>query len=235
MAKKITKRKEFAMTPIAEWLNSFFAGFDYAILEAYHNFTKATGGFFTPFIKFFTFLGNKGWFLIVLALGLFMFSKTRKTAVAMALAIIFGALIVNITVKPLVARPRPFVANETFRLWWEYVGAMEVSEYSFPSGHTNASVAVMLAFAVTSFKRWKWAAPAALAFAVLMGFTRNYVMVHYPSDVLFGFLTGAVAGILGVLVAKFGFWFLEKYRSFKLFGFVLDADLAKLWKKEKAE
>ena len=223
------------MTKIAEWLNTFFRSFDYSILEAYHNFAEATGGFFTPFIEFFTFLGDKGWFLIVLMLCLFPFAKTRKTAVSMAFAIILGALIVNITVKPVVARPRPFVADETFRLWWEYIGATKVSEFSFPSGHTNASVAVMTAFALTSYKRWKWAPPCALLFAVFMGFTRNYIMVHYPSDVLFGFLTGAIAGVLGVLLGKLVFFLLEKYRRIKLFSFALDFDLPRLWKKEKSE
>ena len=223
------------MSPFAEWLNTFFRGFDYHILEAYHNFTEATSGFFTPFIRFFSFLGNEGWFLIVLMLCLFPFAKTRKTAISMAFAIIIGTLIVNITIKPVVARPRPFVADETFKTWWEYVGAIKVSEFSFPSGHTNASMAVMTAFALTSFKRWKWAPLVAFPFAIFMGFTRNYIMVHYPSDVLFGFLTGAVAGLLGVLLGKLVYFILEKYRSFKLFGFALDFDLPKLWKKEKGE
>lgn len=223
------------MSAFAEWLNSFFRGFDFGILEAYHNFTKATNGFFTPFIKFFTFLGDEGWFLILLAFCMLFFAKTRKSAVSMAFAIIIGTLIVNITIKPVVARPRPFVADENFRLWWEYVGATKVSEYSFPSGHTNASMAVMTAFAITSYKRWKWAPFVAFSFALFMGFTRNYIMVHYPSDVLFGFLTGAVAGILGALLGKLVFAFLEKHRQIKLFGFALDFDLPKLWKKEKSE
>lgn len=221
------------MSAITEWLNSFFRGFDYGILEAYHNFTVATNGFFTPFIQFFSFLGNKGWFLILVALILLAFPRTRKTALAMGCAIVFGALIVNVTVKPIVARPRPFVADETFRLWWEYVGAKEVSEFSFPSGHTNASMAVVTAFVITSVKRRKWA-PLAFLFAIFMGFTRNYIMVHYPSDVLFGFLTGAVAGILGALAAKLAYTVLEKLRGRKLIDWALDADISCLWKKKKS-
>lgn len=217
------------MSRFALWLNDFFADFDYEILEAYHRFTESTNGIFTPLVKAFSFLGNGGWFLIVVSVLLLLFPKTRKSGFAMLCAITFGALLTNKTIKPLVARPRPFHADETFRLWWEYVGGLHVSEFSFPSGHTNASMAVVTAFAIT---RKRKTALFAFCFALVMGMTRNYLMVHYPSDVLFGFLVGSVAGVLGALAAKYVFCLLEKHDN-KVCRFILNAKLPIGKKKEE--
>jgi len=64
----------------------------------------------TPFWKVITFLGNGGWFWLVLAAGLLVYKKTRPTGIAALLSITVGFLITNVLLKNIVARPRPFDA-----------------------------------------------------------------------------------------------------------------------------
>ena len=70
---------------------------------------------------------------------------------------------------------------------------------SFPSGHTTAAFASMVPLFLMGRKRVSW---LALVFAFMMGVSRIYLVVHYPSDVLGGLLVGTVAGILAVLIAR---------------------------------
>ena len=75
------------------------------------------------------------------------------------------------------------------------------SSFSFPSGHTSSSFAAAAAILIN--KKWKAGIPA-LILAVLIGFSRSYLMVHYPTDVLFGALMGVVYALLAYfLIARF--------------------------------
>ena len=58
------------LTAIAQWLNTAFAGYDYAILQALHNLAEAAGGFFTPLCRAITLLGEKGILFLVLGIPL---------------------------------------------------------------------------------------------------------------------------------------------------------------------
>ena len=86
-----------------------------------------------------TFLGNGGWFWIVLCVLLICFGKTRKTGVTAALSLLSGFLITNLLIKNAVARPRPF---DTYTQIIPLI--TRPKDYSFPSGHTCASFAVAL-------------------------------------------------------------------------------------------
>lgn len=192
------------MTAAAQWLNETFAGFDYALLEFFHNLNVGpAGGFFNIFFKFITLLGEEGLFLIILSLVFMLFKKTRKVGFGMLLGIIFGSLITNVTVKPLVARPRPFQneLGEYFDLylqWWKDAGSVHVGEKSFPSGHTTSAMAAMAGyFFVSDKKKVSW---LAFIFAILMGFSRIFLCVHYPSDVVGGLIAGLIAGFLASLL-----------------------------------
>ncbi len=92
------------------------------------------------------------------------------------------------TVKPIIARPRPFVADTRAR-----VVGYHPETYSFPSGHTATSfaAATVLAFAVT---RRRAAITWALATAIAI--SRVYIGVHYPLDVAVGALFGVALGVL---------------------------------------
>ncbi len=188
------------MTAAAQWLNTTFAGFDYALLEFFHNLNVGPAGeFFNFFFKFITLLGEEGLFLIILSIIFMLFKKTRKIGFSMLLAIIVGSLITNVTVKPLVARPRPF-QNELsefyglFRQWWIDAGEVHVGEKSFPSGHTTSAMAAMAGYFFASKKKSiSW---LGFVFAVLMGFSRIFLCVHYPSDVVGGLIAGLIAGFI---------------------------------------
>lgn len=140
----------------------------------------------TPFWKAVTFLGNGGWFWIVLALGLLCFCRTRRAGMAMMLALIIGALITNIICKPAFARIRPYEVIDGLVLL-----VKKQMDYSFPSGHSCASFAGALA----GFKQLpRLYGGSLLVLAGLIAFSRLYVGVHYPSDVLGGILIGLFAG-----------------------------------------
>ncbi len=186
------------MSAFALWLNEVFAGFDHAILEFFHSLAVLADWFFTPFFKFITLFGEEGIPCIIFGIVLLFFKKTRKAGVCVLAAIILGWIVVNLSVKPLVARPRPYLSGvEDFYNWWLAAGGPEMSEFSFPSGHTNVVAATMTAFCFVMGK--KWIAPCAV-FSVLMGMSRIYLMVHYPTDVIGGLVCGFVAGLLGWLI-----------------------------------
>ena len=109
----------------------------------YEYFTVDPGTFkvdvLTPFWRAVTFLGNGGWFWIVLCVLLICFGKTRKTGVTAALSLLSGFLITNLLIKNAVARPRPF---DTYTQIIPLI--TRPKDYSFPSGHTCASFAVAL-------------------------------------------------------------------------------------------
>lgn len=148
-----------------------------------------------PLVSFFTHLGDKGLLFIVLALLLLLFPKTRKMGLAAALGLIFSLLFTNLMLKPLIQRVRP---------WVDFPALLPlVAEHdpnSFPSGHTSAAFAFALAVVRAEGKRW--IKIAAVVLAALMGLSRLYVGVHYPSDVLVGFLVGDLAGLLGAWLAQ---------------------------------
>lgn len=193
------------LTAAAQWLNDTFYSFDYAILEFFHNtFNQGAGSaFWDPFFKFVTLLGEEGLFFIIISIIMMLFKKTRKAGMAMLLAIGVGALITNVSVKPLIARPRPFQNElsdcfEALKQWWIDAGSTKVGEKSFPSGHTTSAMAAMAGYFFASKKKYiSW---TALLFAVLMGCSRIYLCVHYPSDILGGIVAGVLAGFIAYLL-----------------------------------
>ena len=143
----------------------------------------------------YTSLGNGRLLFIAAAILMLIFQKTRRSGVASLGAMGFGLLATNLTIKPLVARARPWVVMEGFET---LVRSPDMN--SFPSGHTCAAFA--FAAAVCSTLPWRWGKAAAIAAAVLMGFSRLYVGVHFPSDVLAGALIGILCGALASWLSR---------------------------------
>ncbi len=214
---------------MATVINEFFYGFDSAILGLLHSFAEFAGGILTPFFKLITVLGEKGIIFFLLAALLMCFSKTRKTGVCIFGAVCCGALITNIILKDFVARPRPFETVELFRSFWEYVGSPAEEGFSFPSGHVTAAAAGSIALVYMKGK--KFIAPAAI-WILLMCVSRNYLMAHYPSDVLVAVLVGAFSATVAFLITKGIYVFLEKYKENVFCKFALEFDVAKLFKKK---
>lgn len=147
-----------------------------------------------------TWLGNGGILWIICSLLLTAYPRTRRVGIAMAVSLVLEVLCCNVVLKPFVARVRPCDVNTTVRLLIPHPEG-----FSFPSGHTGASFA---AAAALFFGKTRMGVPAFIM-AALIGFSRIYLYVHYPTDVLAGALLGIMLGWLGnVLVKMVG----EKWR-----------------------
>ena len=187
------------LTAIALWLNTAFAAFDESIAVAIHKLYLAAPGFFTPFLTLITYMGKGGAFLILLSIVLMFFRPTRRYGTAMLLGLAIGALITNICVKPLVARPRPYTwEGSVFQKYWIELGKHTESDKSFPSGHMTAAMAASTAVFLRGNRKISW---TAFLFAIAMGISRIYLSVHYATDVLGGVLTGGIGGVAGYFIS----------------------------------
>lgn len=134
-----------------------------------------------------TFLGNAGWIWIAAAVIFLIYKKYKRTGIELVCGLLSCLIIGNIFLKNLVARERP--------CWIRELPDMLVSvplDYSFPSGHTLSSFAA----AVIIMRSNKKAGFAAMLLAVLIAFSRLYLYVHFPSDVLAGALLGTAIGLV---------------------------------------
>ena len=152
--------------------------------------------------NFITFFGGSEFVIPMAVLGLVLsfFKKTRKFGLAVLFAVLVGTLVTNLVMKPLFARPRPYVYyadNPLFMSWYEFAGAHIESDKSFPSGHTTAAFEIGVALFLVLNKKYSWIFPV---FSVLVGLSRIYLMVHYVTDVLGGVLVGTFAGIMGYII-----------------------------------
>ena len=148
-------------------------------------------------------LGNGGAIWIALTLSLLLVPKTRRCSAVLAAALVINTILCNGILKPLVARPRPCDVNTAIQLL-----IPRPSDWSFPSGHTSASFASASALFFHVYrisgamvpesqdaakKLWK----PALVLAFLIAFSRLYLYVHYPTDVLGGIVVGCLSGYAG--------------------------------------
>ena len=140
----------------------------------------------TPIMKAITTAGNGGIVWIILCVILICFKKTRRIGIAAAISLALVGLLNNEIIKPIVERPRPFLQQEIELLLAAPGG------FSFPSGHTSSSFAVATAI----FLKNKKIGIPALILAALIGFSRLYFFVHFPSDVFVGMLEGIFVAII---------------------------------------
>lgn len=198
-------------TALAMWLNVAFAPFDATVLGALHLLAEVAGPALTPLFGLVSLLGEKGACFFALALALMAFKRTRRVGAVMLVAICLGALASNVVLKDLVARPRPFESSALYLEWWRFAGAAPEDGFSFPSGHMTAASAAMLALMMAR-PGWKTALAGSLVMLV-MGTARCYLVAHYPSDVLAGFLTGALAAVAAWLLVLLAFRWHEERRA----------------------
>lgn len=141
---------------------------------------------FNVFFIFITNLWGNGALAVVLTLILIIKKETRLTGLIIAVSLILDILVVNLTLKPLVARPRPYTLYEIEML------LPAQKDFSFPSGHSASVFAFVWAYFITRKDRLRW---ILLGFALLVCFSRLYLFVHYPTDVLAGILIGIFCAI----------------------------------------
>jgi len=143
----------------------------------------------TPFLDklmvLITHTGDGGFIWILVAFGFTLSKKYRKCGIAMFLTLIVCLLVGNVLLKNIIARARPCWIDQSIALLID-----NPKDFSFPSGHTLAAFGA----ATTAFLIHKREGLILLIWACLIAFSRLYLFVHYPSDVL-------ASVILGVLIA----------------------------------
>ena len=138
-----------------------------------------------PIMTTITQFGDGGIFWIILAVLMLCIPKTRRTGLACAVSMIFGLILTNLLLKNLVGRIRPYDLIDGLTV---LVGKPD--DWSFPSGHTTNSFAA--AWVMFTMLPRKYGVPA-LILAILIAFSRMYVGVHYPTDILGGVIVGCFA------------------------------------------
>lgn len=220
------------MTAFAAWLNATFAGMDNAVSHfAFSLHESAAGGFFDWLFPFITLLGNGGIFFIAVAVVCLLFKKGRRTGATMLVALLLGLLVTNLALKNGIARPRPYADElSTFFTYWQAIGhGLENEIYSFPSGHATASFAAMTAVFLCGNKKYSY---LAYVLALLIGFSRIYIQVHYASDIVGGALAGTLCGIGAWLLIRF--WFKKMAASDKpACVFITNADIRNCLRKKE--
>ena len=140
--------------------------------------------------------GDAGIFWMVVSALLFIFPKTRRTGLGMAIAMMIGLIVCNVTLKPLVARIRPYALQAELGVTIQLLGE-RMHDFSFPSGHTIASFEA----AVVMLKNSKKMGIPAMILAVLISFSRLYLYVHYPTDVIASVILGTLFALIGNALA----------------------------------
>ena len=190
------------LTTFQNFLYNCAISFDLPILDWIQ--ANLQSGFMDVFMPFITKFGDHGLFWMIVAAILFIIPKTRKTGLGMAIAMMIGLLICNVTLKPLVGRIRPYDLQAELGITIQLLGE-RMHDFSFPSGHTIASFEA----AVVLLKNSKKMGIPAMILAVLISFSRLYLYVHYPTDVLasvilgtlFAFIGNALAGLIAPKLA----------------------------------
>jgi len=177
----------------------------------------------TPIMKAITLLGEGGCFWIAICLCLLIFKKTRRLGIICSLSLVLTFICCNLVLKPLVNRTRPWVIFEEVHAFLPPPG-----DASFPSGHSaNAMGPAWAMFLATcpikigsrkSYEDvpclgWKGVGAdprlmhkfgiAGVILALLIGLSRLYLGMHFPSDVICGLLLGMLcAWIVHIIIKK---------------------------------
>ena len=177
-------------------------GMELAILDWIQSHLRC--GFLDAVLPVITRTADHGELWIILALVLLVIRNQRKYGAAVACGLMLDLVSCNLLLKPLVGRIRPFAVNTAVELL-----VKAPLDASFPSGHTAASFAAVFALKAAGSPLWK----PALAVAVVIAFSRLYLYVHWPSDVLAGALLGAAVGWAGARLAEKAGKILEKRKA----------------------
>jgi undecaprenyl-diphosphatase len=133
-----------------------------------------------------------GWIIFSMVIYLFGGKFGRKVAILALIALFFSNVIV-IVLKSVVGEPRPFLTLPNVDL------LVSADGESFPSGHTASAFAaatvIGLKYYLESEGRLRWLIYPLMVLAFLVGFSRIYIGVHYPYDVVIGALIGTICAL----------------------------------------
>ncbi len=139
-------------------------------------------------------IANNGYVYFAMALPMLLMNSMRLTGFTMLFAVLIAWLMSEITIKNIVRRVRP--CKKDFE---KYLLIKNPPQYSFPSAHTATSFAVSISMMFTC----QYLFIPTLILALLISFSRMYIMVHYPTDVIVGAAVGIICGITAVPVAPY--------------------------------
>ena len=137
--------------------------------------------------------GTYGQLWLIIAALLLIFKKTRKAGISVLIAYLAVYLLGQIVLKQLISRPRPCQIDQTFAML-----VARPSSSSFPSTHS----AWAFGAATAIFMQHRKLGAAAYAVAALIAFSRMYMFLHFPTDVLFGTALGIALGVLAHWITK---------------------------------
>ena len=172
-------------------MNSFVK-YDMALLDFIYSQTKSD--FLDKIIPVITKLGNNGYIWIAIALFMLCIAKYRYYGGVLAMSLVINVIICNVLLKPLVGRIRPCDINQAIVLL-----IPRPIDFSFPSGHTTAAFTA----ATILFFMNKKLGIVVYAFSTLLAFSRLYLYVHYPSDIVCGAILGVLFGLTGIYLANY--------------------------------
>ena len=165
---------------------------DFAVLDWIQAHMRCE--FLDKFFTFITHLGDEGWIWIVAGVVLLCFKSRRRVGIAVLLGLLGGLLIGNLLLKNVIGRERPCWINDAVVMLIDMP-----TGYSFPSGHTLSSVIAATCMMISD----KRLGIPAIVLAALIAFSRLYIYVHFPTDII-----GAT--ILGIGIAYATTWLSRK-------------------------
>lgn len=164
--------------------------YDFAVLNSIQDALQCN--FLDALMPVITHLGH-GVVWTILGLIFIFTKKYRFNGICIITALTVTVIISEFIIKPLVLRERPYMLNPEFALL-----IPEPSGTSFPSSHTSTSFASALQFFGINRK----AGIAALIFAAIIAFTRLYLYVHFPTDILGGIILGILMGLATIFISE---------------------------------
>ena len=156
-----------------------------------------------------TVLGDAGIFWIALAVVFLLIPKHRKMGLSMGLALMMGVVLCNMILKPAVGRIRPYDYQLEFFQRTIPLLIERQHDFSFPSGHTIASFEAAVAMLICNKKL----GIPAMILAVLIAFSRMYLYVHYPTDVIASVILGTGLAFLAVFLVNKGWTLWENKKK----------------------
>ncbi|ARY90987.1 MULTISPECIES: phosphatase PAP2 family protein [Lacticaseibacillus] len=184
----------------ANWIHTV----DQRVIAFVTHFHAAT---LKPLLLVITELGNPSILIVltmVLAAGLLLCRYRSAAVFTASVGAIMGVL--NVSIKYLIQRPRPFIADPQIR------ALVKASGFSFPSGHSSGTMMfygtiILLAWTLFKHPTGKWLITILAVLMIgLTGYSRIFVRVHYPTDVFAGFS-------LGFALLMLSWWFFNPYLS----------------------
>lgn len=169
---------------------SVITDIDFKILDFIHEHLSCKVlNFLMPKV---TFIGNGGIIWILTAVIMLFSTKYRKTGITTGAGLFTGVIIGNVILKNLVARNRPCWINDTVNILISVP-----QDYSFPSGHTLSSF-ISATIIMHCNRR---IGIIVYVVATMIAFSRLYLYVHFPLDVLAGVLIGIIIGTVSNIIS----------------------------------